>query len=367
MHSIGAQKIAMPSLVSKELWDKSGRWSDSAEELFRLKDRQKTDFCLAPTHEEVVTNLIATAKHLTEIHLPIYLYQITSKFRDEMKAKHGLLRGREFVMKDLYTFDANESQAIKTYEKVCNSYENIFKRLDLPVIKARASVGSIGGKYSDEFVLPSDLGEDEIYKCNACQTAFNTELVLNGSDAECISCKSNDLTKMNAIEVGHAFLLGNRYSAKFDAKYSSNDTNAKNIYEMGCYGLGVSRILAAAVEVLSQNHTICWPKALAPFKLCVVLPKRGSKEDTGNGTVFGQQFANCLSNVLNEDILIDDRTTQTIGRRLTGLQTLGIPYTIIAGKQITDEIPKFEIIDNQSKQNYFMTQLECIQFLENLL
>ncbi|CAG2163028.1 unnamed protein product [Oppiella nova] len=309
MLAIKAQKISMPSLVSKRLWDKSGRWSESREELFRLKDRQNTDLCLAPTHEEVVTHLISAAKHLTENHLPIYLYQISSKFRDELKAKHGLLRGREFVMK----------------------------------------------------------GEDEVFKCNSCDKAFNAELIATRQEVECMFCSSHDLTKFNAIEVGHTFLLGNRYSEKFDAKYTANETKAKNIYSMGCYGLGVSRILAASVEVLSENHSIRWPYALAPFKVCLVLPKKGSKEDVSNGTAFTQDFANCLSNVLNEDILVDDRINQTIGRRLAGLETLGIPYTIIGGKRITDEMPKFEVIDNQTKNNYLMTQLECIQFLESVL
>ncbi|CAG2175231.1 unnamed protein product, partial [Oppiella nova] len=230
---------------------------------------------------------------------------------------------------------------------------------------ACGSVGTIGGKYSEEFVLGSDLGEDEVFKCNSCDKAFNAELIATRQEVECMFCSSHDLTKFNAIEVGHTFLLGNRYSEKFDAKYTANETKAKNIYEMGCYGLGVSRILAASVEVLSENHSIRWPYALAPFKVCLVLPKKGSKEDVSNGTAFTQDFANCLSNVLNEDILVDDRINQTIGRRLAGLETLGIPYTIIGGKRITDEMPKFEVIDNQTKNNYLMTQLECIQFLES--
>ncbi|XP_054164750.1 probable proline--tRNA ligase, mitochondrial [Oppia nitens] len=364
MRQINAHKISMPSIVAKDLWDISNRWEESKEELFRLTDRQKTSFCLAPTHEEVVTQLVSKTKHLSESHLPIYLYQITNKFRDEIKAKHGLLRGREFLMKDLYTFDANEEKAKETYDKVCNAYENIFKRIDLTVIKVRGSVGNIGGKYSQEFMLVSDLGEDEIYKCNVCESAFNTELIDNTDEVKCLTCNSNDLKKLNAIEVGHTFLLGTRYSHNFNANYISNDSEkSRKVFEMGCYGLGVTRILAASVEVLSQNYSIRWPKSLVPFRVCLVLPKKGSKEDVYNGTEFSLDFAKSLTNIFNEDVFIDDRTNQTIGKRLFGLQSLGFPYIIIAGKRITEEIPIFEVIDNYRNDKYFMNHLDCIKFL----
>ncbi|KAJ6221134.1 hypothetical protein RDWZM_006946 [Blomia tropicalis] len=410
MHMIGCQKIMMPSMVGKHLWVKSERWNTSGEEVFRVLDRHKNEFCLAPTQEETVTQILASIKQLTYRQLPIYLYQITPKYRDELRTKFGLLRAREFIMKDLYTFDKNEELAKETYEKVCQAYENLFQLLELPIIKTVGSVGSIGGKYSHEWLLETSLGEDEVYTCLSCQESFNSELVdelgiessssgTNQVNIHCPNCKSSQvLPKRPALELGHSFLLSDRYSSKMGAHYLSEHTNRPLPLQMGCYGLGISRILAGSVEYLSNNlkenvelrakqsqpendnttiHSsgsnltiLRWPKLLVPFKVCLILPKKDSKEDKGKGTEFSIHLANVIGNRFNEDVLIDDRSNLTIGKRLLTARSIGIPFIIVAGKSIIENVPKFELInvyDDDNVTNNLFTQAELLNYLEHNL
>ncbi|UXI19693.1 TIP41-like protein [Sarcoptes scabiei] len=397
MFKINAHQIMMPSLVGKHLWTSSGRWDYSGDEIFRLKDRHDNEFCLAPTHEEVITRILASCHQISHRQLPVYLYQISPKYRDELRTKQGLLRAREFIMKDLYTFDIDEEHANQTYELVCSTYDAIFRSLELPVTKTVGSVGSIGGKHSHEFLLESDLGEDEFYTCFDCFESFNIELLDGSSSFYCLNCKSQKLsTRRKAIELGHSFLLNDRYSRKMNAFYSEESSKEKKFLQMGCYGLGVSRIVATSVEYLSaklpQNSSrskrdqssaqhssetdlffLRWPKLLVPFKICLIIPKQGSKEDIGKGTEFSMHLAKVLHERFNEDILIDNRSNMTIGKRMLTAQAIGIPFIIIAGRNITDSQPKFELfahLDNENcSHNSFplstlYTQAELLDYLK---
>eukprot|EP00061_Rhincodon_typus_P017640 g46416.t1 len=187
MQSIGGQKVNMPSLTSASLWKTSERWDLLGKELFRLKDRHNMEYCLSPTHEEAVTELIAMQGNLSYRQLPLMLYQVTRKFRDEPKPRFGLLRGREFYMKDMYTFDVSEEAAMETYDLVSQAYSRIFDQLGLQFVKVQADTGSIGGKMSHEFQLPADIGEDRLLICSDCHFAANVE-AMTDIETNCPQC-----------------------------------------------------------------------------------------------------------------------------------------------------------------------------------
>ncbi|GIY16194.1 probable proline--tRNA ligase, mitochondrial [Caerostris extrusa] len=257
--------------------------------------------------EEVATSVMSNniISHKT---LPLCIYQISSKFRDEMNPKLGLLRGKEFLMKDMYSFDSN-------------------------IIKAKGSSGDIGGKKSHEFHIISDIGEDEILYCPKCHSGINKELH-DGKDIVCESCRI-PLKGSNAIEVGHAFLLGTTYSAPFQAKFDSSKGGSE-ILHMGCYGLGLSRILAASVEYLSNANSIRWPFLLSPYYVSVIPPKKGSKEESVRP--FADSLAESLNKIswLNSNVIIDDRTNLTIGKRLN--EVSAFRYTICGCCQQTCKV-----------------------------
>ncbi|KAK2835256.1 hypothetical protein Q5P01_015740 [Channa striata] len=189
MQGVGGQKVDMPSLCSADLWKASERWDLMGNELFRLKDRHGIDYCLGPTHEEAVTTLVSHKETLSYRQLPLLLYQITRKFRDEPKPKFGLLRGREFYMKDMYSFDVSEEEAYKTYESVCHAYTRLFSRLGLRCVQVQADTGIIGGKLSHEFQLPADIGEDQLLVCGNCSFSANVE-TMSSDRTDCPQCET---------------------------------------------------------------------------------------------------------------------------------------------------------------------------------
>ncbi|XP_071166560.1 probable proline--tRNA ligase, mitochondrial isoform X1 [Mytilus edulis] len=366
LDTIGAQKICMPTLALASLWKKTDRWDSAGAELFRLKDRHKQDYCLGPTHEELVTDLISKmGNNLSYKKLPVKLYQISRKFRDEMHPRHGLLRSREFEMKDLYTFDTTEENAKKTYEEVCQVYENIFNRLGLQFKKVIGATGNIGGKLSHEFLLQSDIGEDTIKVCNSCQYGRNIEVEdPTVRENKCPSCGS-ELDKMSAIEVGHSFLLGTKYSEILGSTYK--DKNAQNIVtQMGCYGLGVTRILQAGIEVLSENEAIRWPKIISPYQICIIPQMKGYMEDKFmelSNKLYDEIVA--VPNLRGE-VVIDDRTKFTVGNRLSQANRLGYPYVVVIGKSAIDEEPKYELQDIYNKTTDFLSSSQIISKLSQI-
>ncbi|CAN0197148.1 unnamed protein product [Bubo scandiacus] len=364
MQAVAGQKLNMPSLSSAELWRASGRWDGMGPELFRLADRHGKDYCLGPTHEEAVTELVAAQSNLSYKQLPLRLYQVTRKFRDEPKPRFGLLRSREFYMKDMYTFDASEEAARQTYDLVCDAYRSLFNRLGLPFVKVRAATGSIGGTVSHEFQLPADVGEDRLVLCPAGHFAANAE-TLNREQTSCPMC-GEKLTQTRGIEVGHTFYLGTKYSSVSNAVFYSPE-NKPQLAEMGCYGLGITRILAASIEVLSTEDSIRWPSLIAPYQLCFIPPKRGSKEEEG-ATLLEQVYddlAEALPHLASDSVL-DDRTQLTIGKRLKDANKLGYPYVVIAGKRVSEDPPVFEVWNQNASEVLFLTKEGVIELLSKV-
>lgn len=397
MASINGHKISMPCLTSAEAWRASGRWNLMGSELFRLRDRTGADLCLGPTHEEAVTRLLAAQGVASYRQLPLRLYQVTQKFRDEPRPCHGLLRGREFLMKDLYTFDVSERTARQTYGEVFASYRRIFARLGLPITTVEASTGAIGGKASHEFHLMADVGEDQLLSCCRCGFSINVEMMeafsvpadtvvshIDGSAdkvgtdvthtiggtgsymCRCPKC-SGRMVASKGIEVGHTFYLGTRYSEVFGAKFCDDDN--KNVtMEMGCYGLGITRILAAAVEVLSTADSVRWPGPVAPYQVCILTPKWGSKEE-----VAGMRMAEDLYDTLDElfprlrrDMLLDDRGQLTLGKRLKEADKMGLPYVVVVGKKTLEAGGEFEVLRTSDGKTMFLTKDGIVDLLKNV-
>lgn len=335
MTNIGAEKILLPALTPAALWKKTDRYDTNKTELFTVTDRHKKTYILSPTYEEAICDLISSAGQFSTKSLPLKLYQISSKWRDEMKPRLGLLRSREFIMKDLYTFDTNLDNARHTYDLVCESYNNIFRQIGIKCMKSIGDVGTIGGLMSHEYHYVSDIGEDTILQCPSCNFSINQNI---SKTTSCPECK-NELHQYTAAEVGHTFLLDTKYTQPLKAIYTEQNKSKPMV--MGCFGLGLSRIITSAVEILSTNDEIRWPIKLAPYTVCIIPPKAGSKEEVTS--VYVEQLFEILRK-RDIDVILDDRTHYTIGKRLLFTRASGYPYVIVIGKAATQSIPLFEIL-----------------------
>ncbi|CAG8527983.1 14724_t:CDS:2 [Cetraspora pellucida] len=373
MRNIGAQKLSLPVLLSANMWKKTGRWNTTGSELFKLKDRKASDFCLAPTHEEEITQLIASDV-FSYRQLPLRLYQTGKKFRDEMRPRAGLLRGREFIMKDLYTFDVTEEAALKTYEEVNEAYKKIFTRIGLPFVIAEADTGNIGGTKSHEFHFLSPAGEDLILSCIRCGYTSNEECVHKIHNRDIHNVKVNDgcpvcyknsitshdsvnfhpLTSNRAIEVGHTFLLGTKYSEPLKATFAPENPRYKGellSIQMGCYGIGISRIIAAVVESSHDSKGIIWPSSIAPYRVCII--PSGDEPEITKKTRSLYDFLTSECDGLNEEVLIDDRMNLSFGYRMKDAELLGYPWLMIIGKKFL-ESEKIEIHERHNNQRSYL-------------
>jgi prolyl-tRNA synthetase len=322
MNRAGAQELLMPMVQPAELWHETGRWGEYGKELLRFKDRGEREFCLGPTHEEVITDLVR-AEVKSYRHLPQILYQIQTKFRDEIRPRFGLMRGREFLMKDAYSFDRDEEGAKSSYDKMGRAYHRIFERCGLDFKPVEAESGVIGGIFSQEFMVLAETGEDSLVACHACDYAANVEKVKEGS-----SCPRGHgpLSTHRGIEVGHIFMLGTKYSEAMKAVVL--DQNGKEVYPvMGCYGIGISRTAAAAIEQNHDKKGIIWPLPLAPYQVHVI-PVNDNSERV---MITSELIYGTLSN-FGLDVLIDDRSERP-GVKFNDADLIGIPYQIIVGEK----------------------------------
>ncbi|KAH6895143.1 hypothetical protein B0T10DRAFT_477172 [Thelonectria olida] len=462
MHYIGASKLSLSTISSEELWKKSGRLELVSSELFRLADRKEVPMILSPTHEEEITTLVAgTLKSYKD--LPIRLYQITRKYRDERRPRHGLLRSREFLMKDLYTFDLTVSAAIDTYKEVSSAYRAFFSELKIPFIVAEASSGDMGGDLSHEYHLPSTVGEDSVFQCNSCGYSANDEVatartpsnvsdftkpsevrvwrgisrdkktlinawyprsddsdinlhalkdvvseldtsidtplpfweetlqsgttkVINVIDTRiapsfkklqkrlpllpwkierkgvehsftdstetgeglnlvriadgdgCPKCGDGTLKFHRALEVGHTFHLGTRYSVPLDASVTLPPElpeaaseglvpGSRNPVQMGCHGVGVSRIFGAVAEILADERGLNWPRAIAPFEVAII-STTGTEQESLN---LYDSLAGRNGSEPSFDVVLDDRK-QSFGWKMKDADLVGYPVLVIMGK-----------------------------------
>ncbi len=338
MNKIDASEILMPALIPKDNLVKTGRW-DTFDVLFKLKSQTNNEYALGATHEEIVTPLISEFISSYK-NLPIFVYQIQTKFRDEKRAKSGILRGREFRMKDLYSFSKNEDDLNSYYEIVLNTYKEIYKRLGLSDITylTYASGGSFT-KYSHEFQTLSDVGEDNIYICDKCNIAINDEII--EEQKVCPVCGSADFRKEKAIEVGNIFKLKTKFSEPFSVSYLDEENKENSVY-MGCYGVGSSRVMGTIVEVLHDDSGIVWPEEIAPFKYHII-PIGNDKDVLREADKLYKAYLE-----KGEEVLFDDREEST-GSKLKDADLISATYRIIVSKK-TLEQDKFELKKRSEKE-----------------
>ncbi|KAK9413621.1 hypothetical protein SUNI508_11830 [Seiridium unicorne] len=448
MQQVGALKVSLSSISSQGLWEKTGRMAGYGPELFRFTDRKDTGYLLAPTHEEEITSFFSN--HLSYKNLPLRIYQIGRKYRDELRPRHGLLRSREFLMKDLYTFDADVETALQTYSEVRAAYSRLFDELKLPYLVAEASSGDIGGDLSHEYHLPSSVGEDNVISCDSCAYVANEELAVSNpgstenreSDAvkrtwygiskdrstlitvdytttidatvspinthavkdivpdldpsiddarswyqssgdggnsslktislvdqsykhggkedigslasaeepitrhpktgellnllriqdgdSCAQCGSGKLQVQKAVELGHTFHLGTRYSEPLNAKVRLSE-NVLVPMQMGCHGIGVSRIIGAVADHLADKKGLNWPRAIAPYEV-IVIPGRHTKEEDVDLVYDHLDKHDSSGDGKPLDVVLDDRS-ESFAWKMNDADVIGYPVIVLLGRR----------------------------------
>ena len=362
--NIGVQEILMPTIQSAEIWKESGRYKDYGEEMLRIKDRQNRDILYGPTNEELITDIFRSSIKSYK-SLPQLLYHIQWKFRDELRPRFGIMRCREFYMKDAYSFDLNDEEANFSYNKFFLAYLNTFKRLNLSAIPMAADTGPIGGNLSHEFIILADTGESKIYTDKRIfDVNFNDTVIENKS----LKALRSNYEKYYAvtdekfnkkefeknvpeehrlitkgIEVGHIFYFGDKYSKPMN---SSVDHQGKKVFvKMGSYGVGVSRLVGAIIEAKydDKNEIMKWPLSVAPYE-CAILDS-GNKLD---GHKVSKKALNVLDKLNMLDLIVDD-TEDNISSKIKKFNLIGVPYQIILGSKTPDDAVEFREVGGKSE------------------
>ena len=360
LDNFGAQEILMPMVQPAELWKESLRFDQYGKELLKFKDRSDRDFVLGPTHEEIICEIFRSYP-ISYKELPINLYQIQTKFRDEIRPRFGVMRCREFLMKDAYSFDIDEKGMEKSYENMKDAYVSIFNDIGLDYRIVKADAGNIGGDVSEEFHIIADSGEDLLAISDSSDFAANVEVLEYEKDpSELDGEPSPDgqgkLMIKRGIEVGHIFQLGQKYSEKMSVSIKDSSGKGIDVF-MGCYGVGVSRIVAAAIEQNHDDKGIIWPYAIAPFHVNVICldPK---KEEVLKECESVYQIIKDAGH----DVLLDDRDIRA-GQKFTDNEILGIPYSIVIGpKNFSNN--SFEFVPRKTNEKLDLNIDEIKQRLE---
>ena len=366
MNALGGEELLMPTLIAKEYWEKSDRWKSDV--IYRTGETTATrthpaqgefEYGLGWTHEEVITYL---ATHFINSYkdLPLAVYQIQNKFRNELRAKNGLLRGREFLMKDLYSFHTDKADLDKYYEQVIGAYKKVFKRLSLDTKITEAAGGAFTKEFTHEFQVLSLAGEDEIFYCAQCDFSQNKEIYNGKAGDKCPKC-GDAIKNSKAIEVGNVFKLGTRYSESFDLRVT-NKKGKKDLVVMGSYGIGITRAMAALVEVYNDERGIIWPEAVAPFKvhLIAIAGKAKSKIEKAADKVYNQLEK------AGVEVLYDDRDV-SVGEKLGDADLLGIPYRAVMSEKTLaagEAGDKIELKKRSEKETKLIAVNELIKFLK---
>ena len=374
---IGAQEILMPTIQSSEIWKESGRYDDYGEEMLRVKDRQNREMLYGPTNEELITEIFRSSIKSYK-YLPQLIYHIQWKFRDELRPRFGVMRCREFYMKDAYSFDLNENDAEFSYNKFFLSYLRTFKRLNLFAIPMKADTGPIGGSLSHEFVIIADTGESQIYTDKRIFDVNFEDVPLTKTSLIDLRKKYQNYyavtdekfnkknfeekipkefqIKTKGIEVGHIFYFGDKYSKPMNANV---DFNGKKIFvKMGSYGIGVSRLVAAIIEA-KYNETkeiMKWPISISPYH-CAILPLI-SKNDSKALNISTKIYKILESK--NIDTIIDD-TEDSISAKMKKFNLIGIPFQIIIGKNYEESAIEFKEIGSEIQMLNINNIIEIIK------
>lgn len=346
MNREGANELLMSALQPLDIWKKTGRDKVLQEVMIRFRDRRDRELCLGPTHEEEITEVVK--KYINSYkQLPLILYQIQSKFRDEVRPRYGLVRSCEFIMKDAYSFDADQEGLSRSYEKMLNAYERIFKDCGLNWVVVEADVGVMGGFGSHEFMVPAQIGEDVIFYCSCCDRYFK--------DRETCSLCKKKMEEKRMIEVGHIFKLGTKYSSAQQAYFLDKDGKRKP-FVMGCYGIGVSRLIPAIIEQNCDQKGIIWPKKVSGFDVELIILDRENESLVQEGMVLGEELER-----MGLDVLVDDRQ-ESAGVKFNDGYLLGIPYLVILGK-VYLATGRIEVEKREGGDKFKFNKQEVVNFL----
>ena len=379
-NKIGAQEILMPTIQSSEIWKESGRYDDYGDEMLRIKDRQNREMLYGPTNEELVTDIFRSSIKSYK-SLPQLLYHIQWKFRDEVRPRFGVMRGREFYMKDAYSFDVNDEDAAYSYNKFFYSYLKTFKRLELTAIPMAADTGPIGGKLSHEFIILADTGESKIFTDKRIFDLDSEGTLINKESLESLREKysqyysvadekynkvefEKEVSEENrlitkGIEVGHIFYFGDKYSKALSASVDLPG-GKKDFVKMGSYGIGVSRLVGAIIEAKynEKEEIMKWPLSVAPYELAIIpMINKNNTTALDKARKIYKHFEN-----INIDTIIDDMD-ENLSSKIKKFNLLGIPYQIIIGKNSEGNLLEFKEI-GKDPQN--LTLEEIIKTLTKL-
>ena len=339
MNRAGALELLMPAIQPKELWDETNRWEVFGPQMLKISDRHERLFCFGPTHEEVITDIVR--KEIKSYkQLPINFYQIQTKFRDEIRPRFGVMRAREFMMKDSYSFHSSLDSLKETYQVMYETYKKIFDRIGLNYRAVQADNGAIGGDGSHEFHVLADSGEDEIVYDESSDFAANIEVAKNHPDID-------KFKTCRGIEVGHIFQLGTKYSEAMQAEFIDQDGESKPMI-MGCYGIGVSRIIAAAIEQNYDADGMILPKSIAPFE--VIITPIGLEKNDEVLKVSLDLYEDLIDKGV--DVILDDRGLRP-GVMFSEAELLGIPFRITISEKLLKD-GKFEFKARASSANQLL-------------
>tara|TARA_B100000809_G_scaffold111170_1_gene109763 strand:+ start:5239 stop:6486 length:1248 start_codon:yes stop_codon:yes gene_type:complete len=353
MDRSGAYEVSMPAIQPADLWQETGRWEAYGNLLLKMEDRQGRLFCFGPTHEEVITDIVRNELK-TYRQMPVNFYQIQTKFRDEIRPRFGVMRAREFLMKDAYSFHLDQPSLDLEYENMGTTYNTIFTRLGLDFRKVRADSGEIGGSVSHEYHVLADSGEDEIGYCDEEDYAANVEMI-EGNTAP----NGGKLSFTRGIEVGHIFQLGDKYSKSMNCTVLND--KGDSIYPlMGCYGIGISRIMASSIEQNHDESGIIWPEPLAPFQIIIVALNKNTEDTT---LTKSRKIYHQLKES-GYEVLLDDRNERA-GVKFADADLLGIPKRLIVSERgLDNQTIELNFRDEKNKIDVPFEQL--IDYLKKL-
>ena len=361
LDNAGCNEVQLSFVTPIGLWDKSGRSETMGKEMLRINDRHENEFVLSPTNEEAMVELVKNRVKSYK-DLPVNLYQINTKFRDEARPRYGLLRGREFLMKDGYSFHASTEDMIKEFDLMEKTYKNIFTRLGLDFRVVQADSGAIGGEGSKEFHVLANSGEDTILICEDCEYGANIEKVFESEDevdalnelsyeelqtkevTQKCSCGGN-LSFKKGIEVGHIFQLGDKYSSALEAVFQDENGKLKP-FEMATFGIGVSRLVASVIEQNHDENGCIWTASTAPYSVDIIV-SNAKKENELNAGI--EIYNACKES--NISVILDDRKEKkhTYGFKMGDFKLIGFPYAVVVGKKLQDGI--VEIINRRTLES----------------
>ncbi|PNV83753.1 MAG: proline--tRNA ligase [Sulfurimonas sp.] len=373
LDAAGCNEVQLSFVTPIGLWERSGRSETMGKEMLRIKDRHENEFVLSPTNEEAMVELVKN-RVTSYKDLPINLYQINTKFRDEARPRYGLLRGREFLMKDGYSFHSSQEDMIREFDLMEATYKKIFTRLGLDFRVVAADSGAIGGEGSKEFHVLANSGEDTLVICEACDYGANIETIFDNEEVDALNEKSYEelkeskISKLCAcgaelhfkkgIEVGHIFQLGTKYSSALEAHFSDENGRAKP-FEMATFGIGVSRLIAAVIEQNHDENGCIWTKETAPYMVNILV---SNVKDEAQSALAEELYERLKA--LHVEVMLDD-TKERFGFKMKDAELIGFPYTIIIGKELQNGL--VQIYDRKTKENSSINRDEIYEKIVELL